>query len=141
MTYKYGDIIRLKDGARPQMSLDADTFFNLPDEDDDSSNESNDDIGNKIRTYWGLPESAFELDDMGHVCLKSEYAKKLVWGVDEVTRIHDEFGGYEYDWLNINVTFDPEGVVNSGAFCSFVSGNDIDTGKRDETKEEHDVSF
>lgn len=150
MTYKYGDIIRLKDNARPQMSLDAETFFNLPDEaeDEDKDNDNNVNNGNngnndnndnndkndKIKTYWGLPESAFETDDWGYVYLKSEYAKRLVWGVDEVIRIHDDFGAYEYDWLNINVAYDPEGIVNCGAFCSFVSGDDIDTGECNDTQ-------
>lgn len=141
MAYKYGNIIRLKEGVRPQMSLDVETFFNLSDEDYESCNEfdgckdcsksnngnkGNNDNDDKIKTYWGLPEDAFETDDMGYVYLKSEYAKRLVWGVDDVTRIHDDFGWYEYDRLNINVAFDPEGVVNCGAFCSFVNGCDID---------------
>lgn len=115
MTFKYGDIITLKDGAKPQMSLDAETFFNLPD-----------DENAKIKTYWSLPEEAFETDDMGCVYLKSEYAKRLRWGVDAVIKIHDDFGGYEYDRLNINVAYDPEGDVNAGAFCSFVDDGDVE---------------
>jgi hypothetical protein len=126
MSYKYGDTIRLKDGVMPQLSLDAETFFNLPDEEDDNVVECNNGNGGKIKTYWGLPESAFETD-MGYVYLKSEYAKRFVWGVDAVIGIHDDFGGCEYDRLNINVAFDPEGVVNSGAFCSFVNECDIVT--------------
>lgn len=150
MSYKYGDIIRLKEGVMPQMSLDKDTFFNLSDEEDvhlDGStegtdngsghNDSGDNNGCSVRTYWGLPESAFETDDMGYVYLKSEYAKRLVWGVDDVTRIHDDFGGYEYDRLNINVSFDPEGIVNCGAFCSFVNGEDIENAECDNTKIGH----
>jgi hypothetical protein len=148
MSYKYGDIIRLKEGVRPQMSLDIETFFKLSDEegiclnecieDTDSgseSNKGNNDNNDKIKTYWGLPESAFETDDMGCVYLKSEYAKRLVWGVDDVTRIYDEFGVYEYDRLNINVAFDSEGVVNCGAFCSFVDDRDIVTEECDDVKE------
>ena len=92
MAYKYGDTIRLKDGVMPQMSLDKETFFNLPDEADDKNNESNESNGDKDKTYWGLHEDAFEIDDMGFVYLKSEYAKTLVWGVDAVIRVHDDFG-------------------------------------------------
>ena len=148
MTYKYGNVIRLKEGVRPQMSLDVETFFNLSDEDDDNCNEfdeckdcskgNNNNNGNndKIKTYWGLPEEAFETDDMGYVYLKSEYAKRLVWGIDDVTRIHDDFGGYEYSRLNINVAFDPEGIVNCGAFCSFVNDGDIVTEECDNIKKE-----
>jgi hypothetical protein len=127
MAYKYGDTIRLKDGVMPQMSLDKETFFNLPDEEDDNDNKCCNSNGDKTRTYWGLPESAFETDDMGFVYLKSEYSKRLVWGVDDVIKIHDDFGWYEYDRLNINVAYDPECVVNSGAFCSFVNDSDVDT--------------
>jgi hypothetical protein len=127
MAYKYGDTIRLKDGVMPQMSLDKETFFNLSDEEDDNGRKCNDDNCSKAKTYWGLPESAFETDDMGFVYLKPEYAKRFVWGVDDVTRIHDGFGGHDYDRLNINVAFDPEGIVNSGAFCSFVNEDDIGT--------------
>jgi hypothetical protein len=115
MTFKYGDIITLKDGVKPQMSLDAETFFNIPD-----------DNNAEVKTYWGLPEYAFETDDMGFVFLKSEYAKKLRWGVDDVTRIYDESGKYECDRLNINVAYDPEGDVNAGAFCSFVNDYDVE---------------
>lgn len=125
--YKYGDIIRLKEGAMPQLSLDAETFFNLPDEKDDKVGEYNDCNDVKTKTYWGLPESAFETDGMGSVYLKSEYAKRLVWSVDAVIRVHDDFGVCEYDRLNINVAFDSEGVVNCGAFCSFVDECDIAT--------------
>lgn len=149
MSYRYGDIIRLKEGVMPQMSLDVDTFFNLSDEEsdnienNDNSNESN--KGNdcnrcnnsKVKTYWGLPEDAFETDDMGYVYLKSEYAKRLVWGVDDVTRIYDDFGGYGYDRLNINVAFDQEGVVNSGAFCSFVNDDDVDNTDCDDVSKRH----
>lgn len=124
MIYKYGDIIRLKEHTKPQMSLDAKTFFSLPD-----------DENAEIRTYWGLSEDAFETDNMGYVYLKSEYAKRLVWGVDDVTRIYDDFGGVEYNRLNINVAFDPEGDVNCGAFCSFVNECDIDTVEHDDTNE------
>ncbi len=67
MKLKYGDTIRLKDGVKPQMSLDAETFFSLIDDKDA-----------EVKTYWSLPEDAFETDDMGFVYLKSEYAKKLV---------------------------------------------------------------
>ena len=109
MKFKYGDIIKLKDGVRPQMSLDVETFFNLPDDEKALA-----------KTYWGLPEDAFEIDDMGYVYLKSEYAKRLYWGVDDVTRIDNE-----YDRLNINVAYDPQGVVNAGAFCSFVDELEI----------------
>lgn len=123
MTFKYGDIITLKDDVKPQMSLDAETFFNIPD-----------DENAKIKTYWSLPEDAFETDDMGYVYLKSEYAKKLRWGVDAVIKIHDDFGGYEYDRLNINVAYDPEGDVNAGAFCSFVDDSDVEDGKITITK-------
>ena len=115
MTFKYGDTIRLKDGVRPQMSLDAETFFSLVD--DDSA---------EVKTYWSLPEEAFETDDMGFVYLKSEYAKKLVWGVDSVVRINNELGEFEYNRLNINVAFDPEGDVNCGAFCSWINDDDVD---------------
>lgn len=125
MSYRYGDTIKLKDGVKPQLSLDAKTFFNLSDEEDDNDKECDSGNGDKIKTYWGLSESAFETDDMGYVYLKSDYAKRLVWSVDDATRIYDDFGGYEYDRLNINVAFDPEGVVNSGAFCSFVNDGDI----------------
>ena len=31
MGFKYGDIIILKDGVKPQMSIDKEAFFNLPD--------------------------------------------------------------------------------------------------------------
>lgn len=134
MAYKYGDTIRLKDGVMPQMSLDKKTFFNLPDEEDDKNNESNEGNSNKDKTYWGLPEGVFETDDMGFVYLKSEYAKRFVWGVDDVIRINDGFGEYEYDRLNINVAFDPEGVVNTGAFCSFVNDCDIVTDELEEYK-------
>ena len=135
MVYKYGDTIRLKDDVMPQLSLDAETFFNLPDEEDEYVRECNNGNGSKIKTYWGLPETAFETD-MGYVYLNSEYAKRFVWGVDAVIRIHDDFGGYEYDRLNINVAFDPEGVVNSGAFCSFVNWCDIVTEECDNTKKD-----
>ena len=101
MKFKYGDIIRLKDDAKPLMSLDAETFFSLPD-----------DKNAKIKTYWSLPEDAFEIDDTGNVYLKSEYAKLLYWGVDA----YDEETGL----LNINVAHDPEGGVNCGAFCSWI---------------------
>lgn len=111
MKFKYGDIIQLKDGAKPQMSLDVETFFSLPD-----------DEKAQVKTYWGLPEEAFEIDDMGYVYLKSEYAKRLYWGVDDVTRIDNE-----YDRLNINVAYDPQGVVNVGAFCSFIDEEDIES--------------
>lgn len=106
MKFKYGDIIELKDDAKPVMSLDAETFFSLPD--DESA---------KVKTYWGLSEDAFEVDDMGNVYLKSEYAKRFRWGVDS----YDEETGL----LNINVAYDPEGDVNVGAFCSWVSENDV----------------
>lgn len=78
-----------------------------------------------------MPESAFETDDMGFVYLKSEYAKRFVWGVDDVVGIVDDLGRHEYDRLNINVAFDSEGIVNAGAFCSFVNEDDIDTAKCD----------
>ncbi len=123
MNYRYGSVIRLKDGVRPQMSLDIETFFNLADEDTGDCDGGRD---NKVKTYWGLPETAFETDDMGFVYLKSEYAKRLWWGVDDVIRIHDDFSGQEYDRLNINVVFDPEGDVNCGAFCSFVDEWDVE---------------
>lgn len=132
MSYKYGDIIRLKEGVTPQMSLDVDTFFNLSDEEGINLNDDVDCNNDQVKTYWGLPGRAFETDDMGYVYLKSEYAKRLVWGVDDVTRIYDDFGGYEYSRLNINVAFDPEGIVNSGAFCSFVDDGDIDTAECDD---------
>lgn len=109
MTFKYGDTIRLKDGVMPQMSLDAETFFNLVD-----------DKNTEIKTYWGLPEEAFETDDMGFVYLKSEYAKKLVWGVDDATRVDDN-----HYRININVAFDPDGIVNCGAFCSWIDDDDV----------------
>jgi hypothetical protein len=125
MAYKYGDIIRLKDGAMPQMSLDKETFFNLPDQEDENSGEHKKGNGDKCNTYWGLPEEAFETDDMGFVYLKSECAKRFAWGVDDVAEIDDCFGVYEYDRLNISVAFDPEGIVNAGAFCSFVNDCDI----------------
>lgn len=115
MAFKYGDIIRLKDGVIPQMSLDAETFFNLVD-----------DENAEIKTYWGLPVDAFETDDMGFVYLKSEYAKKLVWGVDSVVEINDDIGKFEYNRLNINVAYDPDGIVNCGAFCSWINEDDID---------------
>lgn len=111
MKFKYGDIIQLKCGAKPQMSLDVETFFSLPD-DEKALN----------KTYWGLPEEAFEIDDLGIVYLKSEYAKRFYWGVDDSTRIDDE-----YERLNINVAYDPQGVVNAGAFCSFVNEEDIES--------------
>ncbi len=126
MIHKYGDTIRLKEGVRPQMSLDADTFFNLSDEYTCNCNDCSSGKNDRTKTYWGLPEDAFEKDDMGFVYLKSEYAKRLVWGVDDVTIIHDNFGGQDYCRLNINVAFDPEGVVNCGAFCSFVDDVDVD---------------
>lgn len=108
MKYNYGNIISLKDNAKPVLSLDAETFFNLPD-----------DKYTKAKTYWSLPEDAFEIDDMGNVYLKSEYAKRFRWGVDA----HDEGTGI----LNINVAYDPEGDVNPGAFCSFITEDDIKT--------------
>jgi len=114
MTLKYGDTIRLKDGVMPQMSLDAETFFSLVD-----------DENAEVKTYWSLPEEAFETDDMGFVYLKSEYAKKLVWGVDAVVRINNELGEFDYNRLNINVAFDPEGDVNCGAFCSWIDEDDV----------------
>lgn len=77
MAYKYGDTIRLKDGVMPQMSLDKETFFNLPDEEDDKNNESNESNNNKDKTYWGLPEGTFKTDGIGFVYLKSEYAKRI----------------------------------------------------------------
>lgn len=91
MEFKYGDIISLKDGVMPQMSLDKEIFFSLPDDKDD-----------KIKTYWSLPEDAFETDDMGFVYLKSEYAKKLRWGVDAVIRVDDD-KGYKI-WLKVKLT-------------------------------------
>jgi hypothetical protein len=146
MSYKYGDTIRLKEGVKPQMSLDAETFFNLSDEEgihlneginnSDNDEEQHDVKDDQVKTYWGLPKDAFETDDMGYVYLKSEYAKRLVWGVDAVIRIHDDFGGYEYDRLNINVAFDSEGIVNAGAFCSFVDDSDIVTEESDNMKED-----
>ena len=108
MTYKYGDIISLKDNIKPVMSLDAETFFTLPD-----------DEKAKAKTYWSLPEEAFEIDDKGNVYLKSEYAKRFRWGVDA----YDEETGL----LNINVVYDPEGDVNPGAFCSFITEEDVKT--------------
>ena len=111
MKFKYGDIIQLKGGIKPQMSLDVETFFSLPD-----------DEKALVKTYWGLPEEAFEIDDMGYVYLKSEYAVRLYWGVDDVTIIDNE-----YDRLNINVAYDPQGVVNAGAFCSFVNEGDVES--------------
>lgn len=105
---KCGDIIKLKDDVKPRMSLDAETFFSLPD-----------DENAKVKTYWSLPEEAFEIDDIGNVYLKSEYAKRLYWNVDEV--IDTEEGSL----LNINVAFDPEGDVNPGAFCSFITMDDV----------------
>ena len=108
MTFKYGDTIMLKDNAKPVMSLDAETFFGLPD-----------DENAKVKTYWSLPEDAFEIDDMGNVYLKSEYARRFRWGVDA---FFEETG-----ILNVNVAFDPEGDVNPGAFCSFVNEEDIKT--------------
>ena len=106
MKFKYGDIIRLKDDVKPLMSLDADTFFSLPD-----------DKNAKTKTYWSLSEDAFEIDDTGNVYLKSEYAKRFRWNVDA----YDEETGL----LNINVAYDPEGDVNPGAFCSFITEDDI----------------
>lgn len=115
MTFKYGDIISLKDGVKPQMSLDAETFFNLSDDDN-----------TEIKTYWGLPEIAFEMDDKGFVYLMAEYAKRLQWGIDAVVRIGDEDNGDNwYNRININVAFDPEGDVNCGAFCSWINEEDI----------------
>lgn len=122
MTLKYGDTIRLKDGVMPQMSLDADTFFSLVD-----------DENAEIKTYWSLPEEAFEIDDMGFVYLKSEFAKKLVWGVDCVVRIDNDSSNSDnrnsdndiHYRININVAFDPEGDVNCGAFCSWIDGDDV----------------
>ncbi len=130
MVYKYGDIIRLKEGVRPRMSLDIDTFFNLPDEDIENGKEngSGDGEKNKVRTFWGLPESAFETDDMGTVYLKAEYARRLVWAVDDVSE-PEEYGCIKDGCgsiLNINVAYDPEGVVNCGAFCSFVNEEDVE---------------
>jgi len=110
MTFKYGDIITLKDGVMPQMSLDKETFFSLVDDEDA-----------EIKTYWSLPEEAFETDDMGFVYLKSEYAKKLRWGVDAVITTDD---GHKR--LNINVAYDPEGDVNCGAFCSWIDEDDVE---------------
>ena len=110
MAFKYGDIITLKDGVKPQMSLDEETFFNLVDDEDA-----------KVRTYWGLPEDAFETDDMGFVYLRSEYAKKLRWGVDAVITTEDGCRR-----LNINVAYDPEGDVNVGAYCSWIDEDDVE---------------
>lgn len=107
MIFKYGDIITLKDSVKPIMSLDAETFFNIPDDEDD-----------KVKTYWGLSKDAFEIDDIGNVYLKSEYAKRFKWGVDS----YDEETGL----LNINVSFDPEGIVNVGAFCSWIGKYDVE---------------
>ena len=135
MTYKHGDIIKLKEGVRPQMSLDMKTFFNLSDEYTCGHNDCRNDDSGKVKTYWGLPESAFETDGMEYVYLKSEYAKGLVWCVDDVTRIYDGFGGYEFYRLNINVAFDPEGTVSCGAFCSFVNDGDIVTKECDNINE------
>ncbi len=115
MTYKYGDIIKLKDGVKPQMCLDIDTFFNLPDDECRTG-----------KTFWGLPEEAFETDDSGSVYLKADYAKRLVWCVDDVTVVCDELGSNEHYRLNINVAYDPEGVVNCGAFCSYVDEEDVE---------------
>ena len=50
MKFKYGDIITLKDNVKPVMSLDAETFFSLPD-----------DEKAKVKTYWSLPEHACQL--------------------------------------------------------------------------------
>ena len=107
MKFKYGDIITLKDNVKPVMSLDAETFFSL-----------HDDEKAKVKTYWSLPEYAFEIDDKGNVYLKSEYARRFRWGVDA----YDEETGL----LNVNVAYDPEGDVNPGAFCSFVGEGDVE---------------
>ncbi len=109
MKFKYGDIIRLKEDAKPQLTLDAETFLGLVDD------EKAD-----VKTYWSLPENAFDIDDMGFVYLKSEYASKLVWGVDAVI---EEDGVCR---LNINVAYDTEGDVNCGAFCSWVDCNEVE---------------
>lgn len=106
---KYGDIIKLKDDVMPQMSLDVDTFFSLCDKEDIDEVKC-----------WGLPVGAFEVDDMGFVYLKSEYAKELVWAIDEVIEFND--GDVR---LNINVAYDPNGIVNCGAFCSYINENDV----------------
>ena len=47
MTFSYGDIIVLKDGVKPQMSLDKETFFGLFDDDNDE-NVDNDGNGDEI---------------------------------------------------------------------------------------------
>ena len=112
MIFKYGDIIRLKEGVKPQMSLDVESFFSLPD-----------DKNAKIKTYWSLPEEAFEID-VGNVYLKAEYARRLYWNVDA----YDEETGL----LNINVSYDPEGNVNPGAFCSLVTEEDVNIAMDDE---------
>lgn len=106
-TFKYGDIIALKSDVKPVMSLDAETFFSVPDNEDA-----------KVKTYWGLTEDAFEIDDIGNVYLKAEYAKRFRWGVD----YYDKDTGL----LNINVSYDPIGDVNPGAFCSWVDRDDIE---------------
>jgi hypothetical protein len=107
MTYEYGDIISLKENAKPVMSLDAETFFSFPDDEDA-----------KIKTYWGLPEEAFEIDDIGSVYLLPKYARRFRWGVDAYSEITGQ--------LNINVAYDPEGDVNPGAFCSWISIDDVE---------------
>lgn len=109
MKFKYGDIIRLKECAKPQLTLDAETFLGLVDD------EKAD-----VKTYWSLPKDAFDIDDMGFVYLKSEYSSKLVWGVDAVV---EEDGICR---LNINVAYDPEGDVNCGAFCSWVDCDEVE---------------
>ncbi len=100
-SFKYGDIITLKEGASPILSLDVETFLNLPDDEN---------VKDDKKTYWSLPIEAFDFDDMGSVFLKSEYATRFRWGVDADVD----------DLLNINVAYDPEGNVNPGAFCSWI---------------------
>jgi hypothetical protein len=102
--YKYGDIIILKQDAKPELTITLDMFL----ESDEVINE---------KTYNSLPLDAFEFDYVYEkVYLKPEYASEFIWHVDE------QFD----DLLNISVAY-PEGDVNPGSFCSFISVNDVET--------------